>query len=50
MQPQQQHPALVELPASRQPVLEQQQLQQQEPLNKKATKVTTFDNKLAEIP
>jgi hypothetical protein len=48
MQPQQQHPALVELPASRQPVLEEQQ--QQEPLNEKATKVTTFDNKLAEIP
>jgi hypothetical protein len=41
---------LAELPASRQPVLEQQQLQQQQPSDEKATKITTFDNKLTEMP
>jgi hypothetical protein len=40
---------VVEMPSSRQPVLEQQQ-QQQQPSNEKATKITTFDNKLAEMP
>jgi hypothetical protein len=48
MQPQQQHSELIELPASRQPALEQQQLQQ--PSDEKATKITTSDNELAELP
>jgi hypothetical protein len=43
VQPQQQ---LAELPTSRQPVLEQQH----QPLDEKAVEVTTFDNKLAEMP
>jgi hypothetical protein len=50
IQPQQQHQELADLPTSKQPVLEQQQLQQQQPSDKKATKITTFDNKLTEMP
>jgi hypothetical protein len=45
IQPQEQHQELVELPESRQPELEQQQ-----PSDGKAREVTTFDNKLAEMP
>lgn len=45
MQPQQQHSELIELPASRQSALEQQQLQQ--PSDEKVTKITTSDNELA---
>jgi hypothetical protein len=48
IQPQSQLQELVELPASRQPVLEQQQLQQSS--DGKATEVTTLDNKLAGVP
>jgi hypothetical protein len=48
-QQQQQQHELAELPASRQPILEQQQ-QLQQPSDEKATKVTVFDNKLAERP
>jgi hypothetical protein len=47
--PQQQHQELAELPASRQSALEQQQPQRQ-PSDEKATKITTFDNKLTEMP
>jgi hypothetical protein len=46
-QQQQQQHELAEIPASRQPILEQQH-QLQQPSDEKATKVTAFDNKLAE--